>query len=278
MKKVFNLKHPIITGTLAVILSAVIIIGCKKETAQTPVAEKDTYTAAQLFKGVMLASGEVADHIPAYRELKALNGMVKGVTQTEIIAAEDVLLSRVEQLSPGYLEVFRKEILSKDPVRVEAALREGAKLLTQAVWLQQSTMGVDQKKIEKLIASVRNHKQQAFDQYITDVRTGKLSREQIVAQGKQLFGEDAGVLFAGVGANAKIDPQYQQTCALINVAVAVNFAIAVNAAAALNLAVHVNAAVTENIMMFRESDPMDQEDKSRLKSEQFVQSLINHLS
>ncbi|ASZ11345.1 hypothetical protein KTO58_18430 [Chitinophaga pendula] len=277
MEKVFNRKHAILTSTLVVILSAMIIVGCQKETTQQPVAERDTYSAAALFRGIIMASGEVADHIPAYKELKALNGMAKGVTQRERTAAEDILIARIEQLSPGYLEVFKKEVLSKDPVRVEAALLEAGNLLTKAIWLQQSTTGVDQKKIERLISSVRNQKQQVFDQYIADIRDGKLNREQMIAQGKQLFGEEISVLFAGTEANAKIDPQYQQTCGFINVAIVANFALAVNAAAAVNLAIYSYAAVTENVMMFRESDPMDHSNNSRLKSEQFVQSLITHL-
>lgn len=112
-----------------IIIIAVGILSFKSEKGKTTLSN---YSAEDIFAGVILIKGEVAEAIPAYDELlPLLTKMEENAAYHEFRTRQEVLVREMQQRDPAYFDSFKSDMLSGDPVTINNAILTAQKKVTE---------------------------------------------------------------------------------------------------------------------------------------------------
>jgi len=94
------------------------------------------YSSSQVFRGLILGDGPVADDIPAIRQGYRVSNVVEGEELDATRRFMDRVLKALEESDPDALAVFKSDIMSGDHVRINEAMVRGSKMAREAISLQ----------------------------------------------------------------------------------------------------------------------------------------------
>jgi cannibalism toxin, SdpC family len=135
-------------------------------------------TGEQLYRGIILAEGPVADLLPELRDNMKMENFISDKGQlAEISKANDQVIETMKKLSPGFFDTFKKDIQSGDHLRIRGAL-ESALKVTQAAL---STMpGLGDVEKEGAAAQKEGKRVDSFEQLKAELATSVKDKSKAV--------------------------------------------------------------------------------------------------
>lgn len=255
-----------------------IVVSCQKDQKDALPAVQKNYSGEELFTGIVLARGPVAAQIPEYREIQELTSKIKG---TDVAAADSYvksLIGKINEYYPDYLNEFKKEILSKDFVRVDAAIKKATDITAKTVFLNKISAGVDKAVASSLVKEALISKPGKFDQLIVDIRSGKVNQQTLNTRISEIFGNNFDQVLGSASGSKEAVTSLDNAC--INAALAINVAIVINVVGYINLALAANVETGVNVhfaVNFWNEVTRLKDDNSGLKHEQLISSIVSHI-
>ncbi|ASZ14159.1 hypothetical protein KTO58_03200 [Chitinophaga pendula] len=255
-----------------------IIVSCQKDQKDALPAVQKNYSGEELFTGIVLARGPVAAQIPEYREIQELTSKIKG---TDVAAADSYvksLIGKINEYYPDYLNEFKNEILSKDVVRVDAAIKKATDITAKTAFLNKISAGVDKTVASSLVKEALISKPGKFDQLIVDIRSGKVNQQTLNTRISEIFGNNFDQVLGHASGSKDAVTSLDNAC--INAALAINVAIVINVVGYINLALAANVETGVNVhfaVNFWNEVTRLKDDHSGLKHEQLIASIVSHI-
>jgi SdpC family antimicrobial peptide len=278
--------HPIRRMALIVSIFAFVValtfLACTKGVNSGSSTPSTNYGSKELFKGLLFASGSIAEQIPELRDAReivlGLNRNKESLEQVEKI--QNKITNFIEEKYPGYIDQFKTEILSKDPVRIEQAMSKAADMVLKSFVLYDFSTQYDVNQAKTIIALALNKNQSKFNQFIQDIKSGNLDPDQLDSRAQEIFGKSYSDLkkITSNNKSSAVGPD----CIVINIIVAVNVGVYLNAAAAVNGAVAVNAAAFVNVaaavnFWVAVNHDASTQQRTRLGNETFIAHIASNL-
>jgi len=168
---------------------------------------------------------------------------------------------------------FKEEVLSKDPVRVDDAIKKGSDIILKVVLVNSAT--TDKQVISDVF--IKNSKK--LDQLLEDIKNGVVNSTNFTEKAKEIFGKDFNnnLLLSSV---AKPKKDLAPDCLAINFALAINIAIAINVAGYINLALAINVETAANFhFAINVTNEIGKRslNEAGLKHEKYILSIINNI-
>jgi SdpC family antimicrobial peptide len=221
-------------------LCSSVLVGCGED--RTP-GQKSGYEGEELFRGILLASGPVAESIPEIRDSRMPRNFIADTKRLAAIeAAHELLIARIKQRDPGFFEKYQSMVQSGNELTVERSFAVGAQAVVDAV-LSMDDTGAARKELESgeaLEATLRAD---------ASKRGVKIDAEAL-AQGKAMLKSMAAGnsgLTGQVGASPKVVSLVFGVVFAVYIVAAVDLAVAVNVVAGQALAVAIAVAVTQAV-------------------------------
>lgn len=265
----------ILAGSLTL---GTVIVSCQKENnSDTPAVTAKSYSDRELFAGIILARGPVAAQIPEYKDIQALTGKIKGYDQVASDNYANTLLEKINEYYPGYLAEFKNEILSKDYVRVDAAIKKAADIATQTVFLSKLAATVDPSLATQMVREALVNNPGKFEQLMSDIRGGKVNKQVLNARANEIFGENFGKQILARSAASDAVTTLSDEC--INAALAINVAIVINVVGYINVALAANIETGVNIHFAVNvvNEVSRTASNAGLKHEQLISSIVSNI-
>lgn len=218
-------------------------MGCKEtqDAASDEEEEAVVYTGQELFRGLVLGDGPVAEEVETVREYWMAGKMVDSDEKLRSLRdAHDRMLAQIAERDSAYFDEFREAILSGDRPRIAEALQEGAVVSTQAL--------SQLEEMQEFRQALREDPEM-IDQMVERVRAAE-----------DVSPEEAGQLkeFMTAFAQGELQPDRMEvfpvgTVAAVTAVTAA--AVAHTAAAAVNYAGAINVAVAVNVTFWVNAIP-----------------------
>ncbi|GEP93297.1 antimicrobial peptide, SdpC family [Chitinophaga terrae (ex Kim and Jung 2007)] len=150
------------------------IVGCKKSADQDLASRKD-YTPEDIYRGIILGDGEVATQIPELSKNKSVVGTISEEQKKKNAQAEDQIISFVNSNFPGFLQEFKTEILSRDAIRIDNALKKASDITLKAVFLTKvSKFAKNETEGKKIIYAALQKNPLKFNTLMHDLRNKRI--------------------------------------------------------------------------------------------------------
>lgn len=143
------------------------------------------YSGEDYFRGLILGHGPVAAKIPEIRQQRELSQLALTSEQwASINSVNDQLVALVGEKNPGFFDGFKAEIESKDHLRIQDALHQGAATMLEAMLASPQGPAMEElvKDPEKLDAVAVSLQQAHQD--------GQVTMEELTAAVEAGFGSE----------------------------------------------------------------------------------------
>jgi SdpC family antimicrobial peptide len=124
-------RYPIFLAFAHLSAAAMLAQGCGADASP---ARRSRPSGEELFRGIILASGPVADSIPEIRDHRAARNLTSDPEKLAMIeAAHDLLIGEISLQQPAFFDRYQKLIESGDELQVQRSFLEGARVLVEAL-------------------------------------------------------------------------------------------------------------------------------------------------
>ena len=208
--------------------------------AQSTGSKPTTFTGEDLYRGLVLWQGPVADLVPEIRQLKELVPELEipkdAETQEALNSIEDRLVNQLAVHDPSFFPNFQREMTSGNPLRVQMALHRAG---TETIEVMSSEIPELKGALEELLnpdveAGVASSGSELLDTKISTPDVDRMLRELTRGSGYAQFVGD---------------------CIVINVILAINGAVYLNILGVQNLGLAI-AVVKYLAVTYDEDTPL----------------------
>lgn len=127
------------------------------QSTTTLVAKQANYSGDEYVKGLIFASGPVANLVPELSALKIENFVTNKAMVDYKHMEEDKIIALMNEKKPGFIEKFKTEVTSKDRVRIKNALDEASNVMATIATDYYKLSDVEvQQKISTAIAGFKS--------------------------------------------------------------------------------------------------------------------------
>lgn len=252
---------------LLLLVAVLIHSGAPQAYASKPVR---AFTGEQLYRGLVLGHGEVADLIPQVRDHYRVSNFVTSVEELRLVEAmQDRMIASIDEMDPNFFREFRKMIRSGDHLVISEALAKARRVTVNSIGAIPEVQELRSRFSQD--PSLR-------DQMLADLRqldsTNQLTEADLTAA--------ADILLAGL-VDGLVDGPYQEDAivavfvaalaVLVTVAVAFAYATTINVAGAVNFYTAVAATTTITV-----TNGLTEPGSTSLSMEELIQSVSVQLA
>jgi SdpC family antimicrobial peptide len=210
-----------------------------------------TFTGEQLYRGLILGHGQVADLIPQVRDHYRLSNFVTTVPELQLAeTVHDRIISSISAADPGFFQRFGTLIRSGDHIRISQAFQHAQGVTLKAIGAipevqeLRARYNEDPSLREVMLDDLRNLDSQAR---LTEIQLQDAADAVLVATlpvgdvGAPVRDEVASITIVAAAAIIAV------AAIVITVVVASAYATAINVAGAINFALAIFATVTAGL-------------------------------
>lgn len=129
--QILVLRRPTLTSILSLLI-LVASIGCTPHRSPEGTSPKE-YDGQQIFKGLVLAQGPVAEEIPVMQEHFMLENYVQTAAQQKALTTfNEKVVSQIAEERPDYFASFRERITSGNRTEIKEALDDASVVAVEA--------------------------------------------------------------------------------------------------------------------------------------------------
>lgn len=257
---------------VAVLVGSVFFTSCSKGNSKKDVTTKHDYSGEELFQGIIFASGPVANQIQQLKDIYSISKRVKGIDMKKKLAGERRLIDMINKQYPGYTESFKKEILSKDYVRIQTAISEAREKVMKVAVIMKLIPESDNKEQRIKLQNIINTRGPEIANLMTDIRKGIVNIDELKARIKAIFGDTIGG--EALLASAKTTAVQTEDTIVDNIVVMIDLLNHINLVVNVNVEVPLDIVVCYVINI---ESGIDGQGNSTLKQESLIAAIANKI-
>lgn len=176
------------------LLTISVMYACRKDSKDVL---KTNYDAEELFRSLVLLKGSLVNSIPELQDMSAeVNKSGSKYSQADVSRINEIV-SGLKQYYPAFLESFKKEVTSHDPVKVEKAMLEASNKTINVIFLNKFSAKLPNEARQSFLATVMAHPDE-LNEMINERATNKISNSELRGKILDLFGLKGKILEGAV--------------------------------------------------------------------------------
>jgi hypothetical protein len=219
------------------------------------------FSGEEIFQGLFFLDGPVVNAIPELKEkvdVKKLLDIKGEETDRKMM---EILSVEIKKTNPKYFDHFKEEMTSGSQLRIQKELAASQETIYRAI---SSYLGIklsDLMSAKEQLAKIFAGKQEELLAQISDLQSGKISKDEFEKRLVQMFPKDGKDILAG-------NPSSKLCCVPFLTVIACNFAVVINVAGYFNvvLSAAVAVAVAGAVTIYFEAESVKSESNYKYNS------------